>query len=173
MNKIIMATLASISALVLAVYAAQDTDIERVEVRDPVRLEAFLDANALDAQTRMVALEAGISTSATPVVTGLLTAGAISTTGDVTIAEGALTDSKIVSADIKNGEIVNADINSSAAITGGKLDLTSGTTAVTASGLVKGGTLGIGDGVLARVAGTLVWIEGGITNALDADVTTP
>jgi hypothetical protein len=64
---------------------------------------------------------ASLSTSSTPVVTGLLTAGAISTTGAVTIAEGALTDSKVVSADIKDGEIVNADVNASAAIAVTKL----------------------------------------------------
>jgi hypothetical protein len=173
MKKTIMVGLAAIAAGALVAMAAQDTDITPRQVRDPLTLETYLEANATDAQARIAVLESGINTSANPVVTGLLTAGAISTTGDVTIAEGALTDSKIVSADIKNGEIVNADINASAAITGGKLDLTSGTTAVTASGLVKGGTLGIGAGVLARVAGTLVWIEGGITNALDADVTSP
>jgi len=44
-------------------------------------------------------------------------------------------------------------------------------TTVVATGDVKGATLSIGSGSLARVAGTLVWIEGGVTNALDADVT--
>jgi hypothetical protein len=42
---------------------------------------------------------------------------------------------------------------------------------VVATGDVKGATLSIGSGSLARVDGTLVWIEGGVTNALDADVT--
>jgi len=44
-------------------------------------------------------------------------------------------------------------------------------TTVVATGDVKGATLSIGSGSLARVAGTLVWIEGGVTNAIDADVT--
>jgi hypothetical protein len=44
-------------------------------------------------------------------------------------------------------------------------------TTVVATGDVKGATLSIGSGSLSRVAGTLVWIEGGVTNALDADVT--
>lgn len=169
MKKIIMATLATIGAGILVAMAAQDTDITPREARDPKTLETYLEANANDAQTRIASLEGGIGTNTAV----LVTVGALTTTGAVTISEGKLADSTVLSADIKNGELVNADINASAAITGGKLDLTSGTTAVTASGLVKGGTLGIGSGVLARVAGTLVWIEGGITNALDADVTTP
>jgi hypothetical protein len=74
----------------------------------------------------------------------------------------------------------NATFGGTAAVTGnttvgGTLGVTGAATAasLTATGLVKGGTLGISTGVLSRVAGTLVWIEGGVTNVLDADVTTP
>jgi hypothetical protein len=58
---------------------------------------------------------------------------------------------------------------------GGTLGVTGASTSAShaSTGLVKGGTLGISTGVLSRVAGTLVWIEGGVTNVLDADVTTP
>ncbi len=41
----------------------------------------------------------------------------------------------------------------------------------TSAGLVKGGTLGIGDGVLIRIGDALSWVEGGITNVVVADVT--
>ena len=44
---------------------------------------------------------------------------------------------------------------------------------VTAVGLVKGGTLGIGSGVLVRTGNALNWVENYVTNALDADVTSP
>ena len=157
------------AVLCAGVAFAQSTDYTIRQIRDPVQLQEKVNSDMTTIKSRLCAVESSnLQTTASAV-----TVGALSTTGTVTIAEGALTDSKIVSADIKDGEIVNADINASAAITGGKLNLTSGTTAVTASGLVKGGTLGIGSGVLARVAGTLVWIEGGITNSLDPDVTTP
>lgn len=38
---------------------------------------------------------------------------------------------------------------------------------------VKGATLSIGDGSLSRIGDTLVWVEGGVTNSLVADVTNP
>lgn len=57
-----------------------------------------------------------------------------------------------------------------ASITGGAA---SGFTTFTGSGLVKGGTLGIGSGYLQRDGDALNWVEGGATNQLDADVTTP
>ena len=48
----------------------------------------------------------------------------LTVTGPLVIPEGALTDSSVVSADIKDGTIVNADISPSAAIAYGKLNLT-------------------------------------------------
>ena len=45
-----------------------------------------------------------------PANTGAPTFGSITTTGAVNIAEGKITDSTIVSADIKNGTILGADI---------------------------------------------------------------
>jgi hypothetical protein len=49
------------------------------------------------------------------------TVAGLTTTGALDIAEGMITDSKIVSADIKDDEIVNADIKSSAAIVATKI----------------------------------------------------
>jgi hypothetical protein len=122
MKYIIMAV-----ALVCAsvVFAAQDSALTIRNVRDPVQLRDKLNANALDAQTRVAALEVALTTNQTVVVTGSITAGSLSTTGTVGIAEGQLTDSTVVSADIKNGEIVNADINAAAAIAMTKLETNS------------------------------------------------
>jgi hypothetical protein len=129
--------------------AAQDTTLERVEVRDPVRLEAYLEANASDAETRIAALEGSLGTN--PVLA--VTVGALTTTGAVTIAEGALADSTVVSADIKDGTIVNADINASAAIaisklaTSGNLALATLTNALdTAGGVLLTNTCVAADG---------------------------
>ena len=41
------------------VYAAQDTAISNREVRDPLRLEVWLEANASDTETRVASLEGG------------------------------------------------------------------------------------------------------------------
>lgn len=57
----------------------------------------------------------------------------------------------------------NATVGGTLAVTG----------TITGSGLVKGATLGISTGTLARVGNDLVWIEGGVTNVLDADISTP
>jgi len=58
MKKLIMLGAAGLLvAGAVAIWAAQDTTIERNEVRDPVRLQAWLQDNASDAQTRIAALE--------------------------------------------------------------------------------------------------------------------
>ena len=62
------------------------------------------------------------------------TVAGLTTTGALTIAEGMITDSKIVSADIKDDTLVNADINSAAAIVATKISGTA-VTYVTASQL--------------------------------------
>jgi len=153
----------------LAVYAAQDTALEQKEVRDPRQLETYLEANATDAQTRLAALEGSLGTNATLGVT----VGALTTTGAVTIGEGKIADSTIVSADIKDGAITNTDIAATAQIAGTQLS-----TAVQAS-LAKADTAvqPFGTNVIAGgyfyVSDTtqLVWIAGVVTNVIDADIT--
>lgn len=118
MNKIAMML---ITLLVCGVFgmvqAAQDTTLDQKQVRDPRYLETWLETNASDAESRIAAVEAsGVTGSNT-----LVTVGALYVTGAVTIAEGKLADSTVVSADIKNGEIVDADVNASAAIAVTKL----------------------------------------------------
>jgi hypothetical protein len=60
------------------VYAAQDVVLDgQAEVRDPVRLEVWLEANASDAETRLAAVEAGDwSGGATLAVSNSANAGA-------------------------------------------------------------------------------------------------
>ena len=86
--KKLISVIAVLSAT-CALYAAQDTTLEQREVRDPRQLETYLEANATDAQTRLAIIEAGMVTNADL----LVTVGALTTTGVVTIAEGALVDS--------------------------------------------------------------------------------
>lgn len=92
-------------------------------------------------------------------IVNLVASGTAAVTGNATIG-GTL------------GVTGNATLGGTAAVAG-TLGVTGATTlsTATASGLIKGGTIGIGSGVLARVEGALVWIEGGVTNAIDADVT--
>jgi len=59
-----------------------------------------------------------------PANTGAATFGSLTTTGDVNISEGALTDSTVVSADIKNGTVADADMSDTDAFTFGGAALT-------------------------------------------------
>lgn len=178
--KKLISILAVAGAFAAIVYAAQDTTLDRVEVRDPVRLEAYLEANASDAETRIAALEGSLGTN--PVLA--VTVGALTTTGDVTIAEGKLADSTVLSADIKDGEIVNADINASAAIVATKLATAVQTSLGKADTAMQPGTASVSagltivsgayTGVLNIVSTTLTLVvNGATTNVLDADITTP
>lgn len=57
MKKIIVVT--ALIMVAVFVFAAQDTAITQRELRDPLQLETWLEANASDAQTRLAAVEAG------------------------------------------------------------------------------------------------------------------
>lgn len=83
-HRITLAAMAGAAALALCAYAAQDVAIERVEVRDPVRLGAFLEANATDAESRIAVLETSIGTNAAGQTVSV---GALSSTGTVTAAQ--------------------------------------------------------------------------------------
>jgi hypothetical protein len=91
----------------LVAYAAQDTTLDERIVRDPNMLEAYLEANASDAQTRIAALEGSLGTNPTLGVT----VGSLTTTGIVTISEGKLADSTIVGADIKADTITTNNVS--------------------------------------------------------------
>jgi len=85
--------------------------------------------------------EYGIYVEGTNWDQGLYVVDAVKFDGDITITAGALTDSTILSADIKDDEIVNADVNASAAIAGTKISPDFGS-----QNIVTTGTLTIGGG---------------------------
>ena len=85
---------------------------------------------------------------------GLYVVDAVKFDGAVTITEGALTDSTILSADIKDGEIVNADVNSSAAIAGTKISPDFGSQNVVTTGTLGAATTTISSGPLSLGGGS-------------------
>jgi hypothetical protein len=102
-------------------YAAQDTSIDVVEVRDPRRLKTYLEANASDAQTRIAAVEAagvGGALASGKIIVGNAggTGAAVTVTGDISLSNAGV-------AAIASGAIINADVATNAAIVGSKLDL--------------------------------------------------
>jgi hypothetical protein len=116
-----------------------------------------------------------ITATGTAAVTGnatvggtLTTTGATTLTGDTTI--GA---SKVVITAASGNILSKGTLGAGANGTEFTVDASGniGGAAITGSGLVKGGTLGIGSGYLARAGDALVWIEGGVTNSVVADVT--
>jgi hypothetical protein len=98
--------------LAVGLYAAQDAALTIRQVRDPVQLRDKLNANATDAQARLLVVESSLGTNTTLGVT----VASLTTTGTVTIAEGALTASTVTTTTIKDATIVNADISATAAI---------------------------------------------------------
>jgi hypothetical protein len=77
MRKLII--LAAVLLCASAVYAAQDSALTIRNVRDPVQLRDKLNANALDAQTRIAVLETSLTTNADVVVTGTMSVGGVAT----------------------------------------------------------------------------------------------
>jgi hypothetical protein len=81
----------------IGAYAAQKTDYTIRQVRDPVQLRTYLNANAADAQSRIAAVEAaGVGGTLEPalIIVGNASsnAAAVAVSGDVTIAtNGAVT----------------------------------------------------------------------------------
>lgn len=145
--------MAGLACGLLSTYAAQDTAIDNVEVRDPIRLETYLEGNASDAESRLASLEVSLGTNTTT----LVTVGALTTTGAVTISEGKLADSTIVSADIKNGTIVGADLDNTAAFTFGSVTTT--------------GAVGIAEGQLTDSTIVSADIKNGVIVSADLDNT--
>jgi len=68
-------------AAAVAVYAAQDTDITPREVKDPKQLEKWLEANASDVQSRLSAVEVGVTTNIDVIVSGNTTNRLVFTNG--------------------------------------------------------------------------------------------
>jgi len=83
--------------------------------------------------------------------TTISASGAVTLSGALNIAEGALQDSRIVSADIKDGVIVNADVKSDAAIERSKLSLGGSSSTITyLSATATTGAIYLADGVVTN-----------------------
>jgi len=109
--------LVTVAVCMVGLVQAQSSDWTIRQVRDPVQHQEKLNVDGAAVDTRLDALEVGIGTN----VTLLVTVGGLTTTGAVTIAEGALADSTVVTADVKDGTLVNADLNAAAAIAQSKV----------------------------------------------------
>lgn len=124
MKRILIGALAMLTA---GVVLAQSSDWTIRQVRDPVQQAAKLNVDGAAVEVRLAAVEAGgvgatitaatLISNATMKVYGLagqylgnVTAASLTATGAVGIAEGMLTDSTVVGADIKDGEVASADV---------------------------------------------------------------
>lgn len=68
------------------VYAAQDTDVTNREVRDPKKLETWLETNASDAETRIAVLETSLGTN---VANEAVTILGLTVSGDLDVGTNA------------------------------------------------------------------------------------
>ena len=103
MNKYIIAALMALVAVGI-VWAAQDTDLTQKEVRDPRQLEAWLEANATDAQTRIGA--GSVITGNIPVAAITNAAGSVGPRIGGNIPQAAITNA--LAATLWSGTITNA-----------------------------------------------------------------
>ena len=95
--KYVNLILAVILLAVVGIDAAQDTTLDgQAEVRNPVRLKSWLEANAADAETRIAAVEAaGVGGTLAPaqiiVGSAASNATAVAVSGAITIATNGVT----------------------------------------------------------------------------------
>ena len=147
MKKVIL-----ISLMVAAgfVFAAQDTTLDQREVRDPKKLETWLEANASDAETRLAAIEGGsatISLDANKINVGNSSSNevAMGVTGDVALTQDGTNATLTVSA--ASGDFaVSGDMTGSSNITA--------TLTVTGADLVSTDDVTVGDDLI--VTGTRI-----------------
>jgi len=135
MKKGYMALLLAVAASV--VFAAQDTTLTEREVRDPKKLEPWLEANATDAQTRLAAIEGGtasVTLAANKLLVGNDTSNqtAMAVTGDVTISQ----DGTNVTTAIASGVIAPADLQAALADRIGYITVTGADLASAGTGTV-------------------------------------
>lgn len=162
-------------------WAAQDTTLTERELRDPKQLRPWLTTNASDAESRVAALEAGtLSSGAT--VSGTYTA--ISTNGASTnvlvTVDGEIDGEYIADDTIDNDSIDWSDMTD--LTTDGVVEQIDSTAVATvtagaaagATAYQPNGTNLLTEGYFDVVNTTqLVFIASGVTNVIDADITTP
>ena len=113
--------LATVLASIVAVQAAQKVAFTQREVRDPRQLEAALEANAADAETRIAAVEAAGVGGA--LASGKIIVGNSGGTGEAQTVTGDITLSNAGVAAIASGVIVDADVKTNALIAVTKLSV--------------------------------------------------
>ena len=102
-----------------------ETDYKAMEVVDAIQ-----KGKDTKDQIKVLRVQGAATVGGALAVTGALTAGSVVPTTAIAYANLALSNS-VTSLDIKNGDLVDADVNASAAIAGSKLNLTSGTGDIT------------------------------------------
>jgi hypothetical protein len=139
------------------------------------KLTTGIDANFAIAESRIGAVEAagvGGTLATANIIVGDATsnATAVAVTGAVSIdTNGATT----VDGEYITNDTIDDDSIDFADVTGADLTLTD-CGAITSSARVQGATLGIGATLTFQLTGTqLECVVSGVTNVLDADVTTP
>jgi len=128
------------------VYGAQDTSISNREVRDPHRLEVWLEANASDTETRVAAIEGGSATITQDTDTVLVGNDSsnqvgMAVIGDVTISQ----DGTNVTTAIKTGVILNA---ATVAVTGTVTLAGSATEGLDVTGTYTGNAIDLSDATI-------------------------
>ena len=113
-------------------FGAQSTTLDGMrEVRDPVRLKAWLEANAADAETRVAAIEAGTATvtlDANKILVGNDASNktAMAVTGDVTITQDGTNVTTAIAADtIGAAERADGDLGD-VSVSGGVVSIDAG-----------------------------------------------
>ena len=156
---------------VLAAYAAQDTSIKISEVRNPKKLQTFLEGNAADAESRLVAGQATSDTLAlinaanTGVALMKMTADNGADAGDITAWQGTDGSGMAFQSDITSKGNLATKLTIS---TAGVLDLPSLTVDAAAGiDVQSAGALKIGEATATSIeigdAGVTTDIQGPVT----------
>jgi hypothetical protein len=134
------------------VYAAQDSALTIRQVRDPVQLKDKLNANALDTETRVAALEVTIGTNVTDaVVSGTLGVTGVATFTAESVHNGGI-DADYVTVDAAAG----VDTKTAGALVIGAATATSVAVGASDCGVSIPGTLAVTGVATFTAAPTLV-----------------
>jgi hypothetical protein len=136
---------------------------------DPLNGTDSTEVTATAAELNYLDVTAGTATASKALVLNssktVASVNSMSVTGTLTIAEGGLANSTVLSADIKDGEIVNADVNASAAIALSKLGVGTLTWTNTNATVIDGttavsATITVPDGAGTGTNLVMVFVDG-------------
>ena len=172
MKKLTLILLAALLVSATAVYAAQDTVITIKEVRNPKKLKVYLEANATDAESRLVS---GSTTSADQVLVNLTDTGTSSTSWQADRADNAGDKSAWVQTD-GSGIAIQTDADSKGTLatkvtigTGGLVSTLVGIDAIGAVDLDVG-SADVTDVTVTTDGGTVI-LDGTVTAGVDLTAT--